>query len=434
MLETSFRSFFGQASKKIIVEKQEGVIKHLTHLEELILTSKREGLALAIQFLKELYEVFKGKVDSQVFTTIKFDGAPAAIVGINPENNKFFVSTKSVANVNPKINYTEEDIDKNHGHAPGLAKKLKAALKYLPAVIREGVYQGDFMFDQEDLKQQNVDGEDLILFKPNTITYAVERHGPLGQRILNSKIGIVFHTKYTGTNLQNLKKSSDVNVSEFNQTQDVFVDDAKFKDISGAATFTKDESAKFESLIDAAATAGGRVKWDEIPDNVYAFLNMFINFLIRPPQNRFVKDPEDAFNEFIQWYGARKDKEIEKIETDAKNKGEINAKKQEKLNIRKQKKTDSKNDELRRLEANKMSIINVFNITKKLEQAKSMFIAKYNSAIKTKQFLTQPDGTLKVTAPEGYVAVDHLGNMIKLVDRLSFSAANFAISKGEKFK
>ena len=57
----------------------------------------------------------------------------------------------------------------------------------------------------------HIDGDDLILFKPNTITYAVDQHSPLGQRILNSKIGIVFHTKYTGPTLQNLKKSSDVN-------------------------------------------------------------------------------------------------------------------------------------------------------------------------------------------------------------------------------
>jgi hypothetical protein len=416
MLETSFRSFFDQASEKIIVEQQEGVIKHLTHLEELILTSKKEGLITAIQFLKELYEVFKGKVDSQVFTTIKFDGAPAAIVGINPENNKFFVSTKSVANVNPKINYTEEDIDKNHGHAPGLAKKLKMALKYLPAVIREGVYQGDFMFDQEDLKQQNVDGEDLILFKPNTITYAVERHSPLGQRILNSKIGIVFHTKYSGTNLQTLKKSSDVNVSEFNQTQDVFVDDAKFKDISGVATFTKDESSKFESLVDASETAGNRIKWDEIPENVYGFLNTFINSLIR--QGRFVEKPREEYDNFVQWLTAKANKDVEKMKTE---KG-------------KTQKQQALNSFLVKIESSKMDILNLFNLTKKLEQAKSMFIAKYNSAIKTKQFLTQPDGSLKVTAPEGYVAVDHLGNMVKFVSRLDFSAANFSISKGDKFK
>ena len=81
-----------------------------------------------------------------------------------------------------------------------------------------------------------------------------------------------------------------------------------------------------------------------------------------------------------------------------------------------------------------MNVINIFNLTRKIEQAKKIFITKYNSVIKTKQFITQPDGTLKVTAPEGYVAVDHLGNMIKLVDRLEFSKANFAVSKEQKFK
>jgi hypothetical protein len=416
MFETSFQKFFKTSSAYILTEETEGVLKHLTHLEELILTSKQEGLNLAIQFLKELYDTFKGKTDSQTFVSVKFDGAPASILGINPENGKFFVSTKSIGNINPKINYTNEDIDRNHGHAPGLVKKLKLALKYLPAVIKDGVYQGDFMFDHEDLKHQNIDGEDLILFKPNTITYAVDQHSPLGQRILNSKIGIVFHTKYTGPTLQSLKKSSDVNASEFNQTQDVFFDDAKFKDISGAATFTKDESAKFESLIDAAATAGGRVKWDEIPDNVYTFLNTFINSLIR--QGRFVEKPEEEYNNFVQWITVKANKDIDKMKT-------------EKGKIQKQQALDSF---LTKLESSKMSVLNLFNLTKKLEQAKSMFIAKYNSAIKTKQFLTQPDGTLKVTAPEGYVAVDHLGNMVKFVDRLSFSAANFAISKGEKFK
>ena len=411
MLETSFRKFFKESSDHLITEEAEGVLKHLTHLEELILTSKQEGLNIAIQFLKELYDTFKGKADSKTFTTIKFDGSPSSIVGINPENGKFFVSTKSLGNVNPKINYTDEDVDRNHGHAPGLVKKLKLALKYLPAVIRDGVYQGDFMFDQEDLKKQNIEGEDLILFKPNTITYAVEQHSPLGQRILNSKIGIIFHTKYSGPNLQNLKKSSDVNVSEFNQTQDVFVDDAKFKDISGVATFTKQESEKIQTLIDASVTAGNRIKWDEIPDNVYSFLNTFINSLIR--QGRFVEKPQEEYDNFVQWITAKANKDIEKMKTE---KGKTQKKQALDLFLTK-------------LESSKMDILNLFNLTKKLEQAKSMFITKYNSAIKTKQFLTQPDGTLKVAAPEGYVAVDHLGNMVKIVSRLDFSRANLTATK-----
>jgi hypothetical protein len=417
MLETSFRNFFNQASKQIILKEQaEGVLQHLTHLEELILTSKKQGLDIAIRFLNELYDTLKGKTESKTFVSVKFDGAPAVITGLNPENNQFFVSTKSLGNVTPKINYTEEDIDKNHGHAPGLAKKLKLALKYFPLVIQEGVYQGDFMFDYEDLKLENIDGEDLILFKPNTITYAVERHSSLGQRILNSKVGVVFHTKYTGKNLQSLTKSSDVNVSDFSQSQDVFLDDAKFKDIAGVATFTKSESESFETLLDGAQTAGNTIAWEEISETIYTNLNIFINSLIR--QGRFVKNPQEEFQNFVEWIKQKGQKAIDELKTE---KG-------------KQKKQQALNEFLSVAEKNKKHILNLFNLTKKLEQAKSMFITKYNSAIKTKQFLTQPDGTLKVTAPEGYVAVDHLGNMVKFVDRLSFSAANFAISKGDKFK
>ena len=416
MLDTSFRNFYKNASDSLILEDSEGVIKHLTHLEELILTSKQEGLDMALAFLRELYETFKGKSNSSTFVSVKIDGAPACIVGYNPENNQFFVSTKSIGNVNPKINYNELDVDRNHGHAPGLAKKLKLALKYLPAVIKSGVYQGDFLFDQEDLKPQNIDGEDLITFKPNTITYAVPQHSPLGQRVLGSKIGIIFHTKYSGSTLQDLKKSSDVNVTEFNMTSDAFVDDAKFKDVSGVVSFTSADSRKMETLLKSAESTGRKIKWLDIPEEMYGYLNTFINSLIR--DGRFVEDPHEEYDNFIHWVMAKGQKAIEGMKTE---KGR--AKKQEGL--------DSL---MTNVENSRLSMLNLFILTKKLEQAKKMFISKYNSAIKTKQFITDEEGNLKVTAPEGYVAVDHLGNMVKFVDRLEFSKANFSVARGDKFK
>ena len=78
----------------------------------------------------------------------------------------------------------------------------------MPQVIKDSVYQGDFLFSQEDLQMQNIEGEDLITFKPNTITYAIPAHSGLGQRIKQAKIGVIFHTKYTGISLQNLKRNS----------------------------------------------------------------------------------------------------------------------------------------------------------------------------------------------------------------------------------
>lgn len=416
MLDVSFRNFYKNASDSLILENSEGVIKHLTHLEELILTSKEEGLNMALSFLRELYDTFKGKTGSSTFVSVKIDGAPACIVGINPENNQFFVSTKSIGNVNPKINYNELDVDRNHGQAPGLAKKLKLALKYLPAVVKSGVYQGDFLFDQEDLKQQNIDGEDLITFKPNTITYAVPQHSPLGQRVLGSKIGIIFHTRYSGSSLQDLKKSSDVNVTEFNMTSDAFVDDAKFKDVSGVASFTGAESKKLETLLKTTESTGRKIKWLDIPEEMYGYLNTFINSLIR--EGRFVNDPHEEYDNFIHWVLAKGQKAIEGMKSE---KG-------------RQKKQEGLDTLMTNVENGRISMLNIFILTKKLEQAKKMFIDKYNAAIKTKQFITDENGNLKVTAPEGYVAVDHLGNMIKFVDRLEFSKANFSVARGDKFK
>lgn len=413
MLELSFDNFF---DKTLLLKEAEGVLEHLTHLEELILTNKQQGLETTVRFLQGLLDTFEGKSNSEIFTTVKFDGAPAIIAGINPENSKFFVSTKSLGNVVPKINYTEEDIEANHGHAPGLAEKLKLALKYLPAVIREGVYQGDFMFAHNDLKTTTIEGEDLITFKPNTITYAVDQHSALGQRLLNSKIGVVFHTKYIGDKITTAKLSPDVNVTEFNQTQDVFVDDAKFKDLTGMATLTKEETKKAISLITNIAATGKRIKWEKVPDKVYTHLKTYINSLVRA--GKFVTKPEEAYNDFVISTTEKAKESSSKLKTERG----------------KQKREQIFKDYIQILQNNQMDIMNLLNLTKKIEQAKRIFITKYNTAIKTKQFITQPDGTLKVTAPEGYVAADHLGNMIKLVDRLEFSKANFAISKEQKFK
>lgn len=417
MIEQAFNSFYKEnTSKYLVIEQQEGIIKHLTHLEELILTRQKEGLDIAVEFIRALAETFNGNADSGVFTTVKYDGAPAIICGFNPENNKFFVSTKSIAAKTPKINYTVQDIQQNYGQAPGLAEKMRLALLYLPKVIKSNVYQCDFMFDKATLQQVDFQGEKLITFKPNTITYAVEADSELGKKIQTAQIGVVFHTRYTGPNLQQLSKSADVNVSEFNQTPDVWFDDAKFKDVSGTVTLTDDEKKTVIETLNSIQKIAGITDWTALPNNFYILANTYINTLIR--QGKFVEDPEETFNGFIEWYGSRMDKEIEKLKTEAG----------------KQKKIEGKNKAIEYFNTNKMSVVNIFNLSKKLADLKKLFFNKYSSAIKTKQFLTQPDGTLKVTPGEGFVAVDKSGNMVKLVDRLEFSRANFAISKEEKFK
>ena len=62
--------------------------------------------------------------------------------------------------------------------------------------------------------------------------------------------------------------------------------------------------------------------------------------------------------------------------------------------------------------------------------AKMMIVNKLNSVRQlTDTFIKTAKG-YKVVNPEGYVAVDHIGNAVKFVDRLEFSRQNFTMPKG----
>jgi hypothetical protein len=74
MLKVPFTTYFQKRSEEIILEQKENVITHLTHLEELILTKKQDGLNLAILFLRELYNTLHGNASSKTFVGVKYDG------------------------------------------------------------------------------------------------------------------------------------------------------------------------------------------------------------------------------------------------------------------------------------------------------------------------------------------------------------------------
>ena len=100
---------------------------HMEHLEDEIINNGVSGATTVIQFLSSLKDMLSGG-KSKTNITVKWDGAPAIFAGINPENGKFFVATKSLFNKTPKINYTVADIDANHGSG-GPSDKIKVALK-----------------------------------------------------------------------------------------------------------------------------------------------------------------------------------------------------------------------------------------------------------------------------------------------------------------
>ena len=376
---------------------------HLTHLEELVLTRGQDGFNKAKSFLYELIKNLKGESNTIKNVSVKWDGAPAIFTGINPENGQFFVGTKSVFNKNPKINYTPKDIDENHGHAAGLAKKLKLALAYLPALGIKGILQGDFMFDNDDVETSNIEGVTHYTFKPNTIRYAVEANSELGQKIIAARIGIIFHTTYN--DLSGGGASFGADISGLSESTNVWFDDAYFKDSTGILLSDQEEKFVLQKINEADSI---NVDYTNLP---LKNLNTYINSEIR--QGEFLNDPMKSFTQFKEWYKVAVDKSIEKV----------------KRPETKEKKRLAGEEKLKEFESQKQDILNLFRVSKLLSEAKAIFITKYDRAVATKHFIDNGDGTLRVTKAEGFVAVDHTEDGIKLVDRLEFSRNNFNAGK-----
>jgi len=388
---------------------------HLEHLEDEIINNGYQGGINAVEFLKSLRNMLVGSSGRKVNVSVKWDGAPAVFCGVNPENGKFFVGSKSVFNVNPKINYTPADVRRNH--TGGLADKLIVALRELKKLNIKGVVQGDFLYTPDEIKTATIRGEKVITFTPNTITYAIPSDSNLANRILKSKMGIIFHTSYTGRKMTDLKANFGVNINRFSKTPAVFFDDAGYKDTSGVATFTELESDQYDSLLRMAA--GSISKSKGVLDlmkrqtnllSVGARLKIFFNDYIRRGQT--IANVKKLQGNFRKYYAKVLDDEISKRKTQSA-KDRFNTQRDEGLKF------------IDRYE-NEIYFAIASYVT--LQKTKNYLVNKMNQIKSIGTFIQRGNG-FEVTNPEGYVAVDRLGRAVKLVDRLEFSTANFTVSK-----
>jgi len=384
---------------------------HLEHLEDDILNNGMAGGQNAINFLSSLSDMLEGNTKRPMNVTVKWDGAPAIFAGTNPENGKFFVGSKSIFNKTPKINYTDADIRKNHGG--GLAEKLQVALKYFPALGISGIWQGDLLYTDNDLGRETIDDEKMLVFTPNTITYAIPDHSILAARIKRSKIGVVWHTTYSGKTMADLSAKFGANAKKLNNTRAVWSTDATFRDTSGNVTFTAAEAAQFQKILNMA---GGSLKkassylrivtQDKNEWALSSRLKTFLNSYIRGGEK--ITDTKKVVARFETYYNDVLQKKIDSIKTPA-------GKKKWKL---------QKDAGMKEYRQHKAALYFVVATYITLQTAKTVVIRKLERARSIGTFLRTSDG-FKVTAPEGFVAIDHIGKALKLVDRMEFSRANF---------
>ena len=400
--------------KQIILEA-ENKNTHLEHLEDNIFNKGFQGAKEAVNYLYSLHEMLEGNSQNPISMTTKWDGAPAVVAGKDPETGKFFVGTKGVFAKKPKINFTDKDIEENHP-AEGLQDKLKVALRNLRKLNWNTVVQGDMLYTKSDLQTETIDGEEVLLFKPNTIVYAVPTDSDLAKQIASSEMGIVWHTEYTGgPTLADTQAKFGFDSSQLGQTSSVWHRDAIIKDFSGTVTLTKDES---DNVMSAIAEADKYLKsidsdtfnWlekgnDLIGKDFLQQLKAHVNNNIRAGA---FDEPTKFAQGFVQKYIEFMQKKIDGYKTQAK---------QDEM-------TDKLVQGVKFIKEHVPGIVAVYDLYLKIIEAKIRIVKKLENIRQIPTF-KQTDSGYEVTGEEGFVAVDRMGNALKLVDRLEFSRLNF---------
>jgi hypothetical protein len=387
---------------------------HMEHLEDNVLNGGVDGARQSINFLQSLRDMLAGNSNVKLNTTVKWDGAPAVFAGIDPRDGKFFVAKKGIFNKNPKVYKTEKEVRADT--SGDLADKLVTCLKYLPELGIKGVIQGDLMFTQSDLRTQEIGGESCVTFHPNTIVYAVPTKTKLAKQIQSAKMGIVWHTTYTGSSFETMKASFGKNIkSKLKASKNVWFDDATYRDVTGTATMTQNETEEVTKVLSRAGTLFQTIK--------PAILNGFANDEELLIMTKTFNNSKIRMGQPIIDNGASHVRGLVGFITDKFQKDEDSKKTEagkQAVRERKQRvlKFFSNNDP--------MEIAKVFDLMKLLVEAKIVIVSKMNKAEGIGTFLKTAVGFM-ATSQEGYVAIDHTGkNAVKIVDRLEFSRANFS--------
>ena len=385
----------------------EGKNTHLAHIDQSLLVDGGTGVKTTVNFLESLIDMLEGGKGGSIKIGLKWDGAPGLTAGFDPESGKFFVGTKSAfAKKNPKVNFTNADIDKFHGGQGQLPDKLKLALKLLPKIWKgKGVFQGDLMFTPDQKSKETIDGESLLMFRPNSISYAVSSDSDLGKQINSAKLGIAMHTRYTGKTLPEMSASFDVSKSEFKENKDVWFDDANLTDIGGAL-FSQSESKNMNSLLKSLKSISGKSRsginrLERNSKGIILELLKFDNNEIK--KGKGIKNSKKYFTDFIEWLVKEKNTKLKSFD-EVKEKA-----------LRNKLKSERKDWEI------------VIEFIAQSIDIKEKIIIQLNKIKQLKTF-AKTDSGFKVVGQEGFTAISD-GKIVKLVDRLEFTKNLFTTAK-----
>ena len=211
--------------------------------------------------------------------------------------------------------------------------------------------------------------------------------------------------------MADMQASFGVDISGYNKTNDVWFDDATYKDLSGQASLTPQENKQLMIGVNDTAKAMKSANFEAVNNNEYKELSMqYINARIRRGETQ-TTDPDLFVKDFTDWYNGKITNEISKLKNQDPESPAVK-RRTEKINAQNKFMTD-----------NMTGIASALAVYKDIIALKNMLINKLNK-VDTIQTLLRTDKGYEVVNPEGFVAIGTENGAVKLVDPMEFSKNN----------
>jgi hypothetical protein len=355
---------------------------------------------------QDLYDCLCDNPYHSINITIKYDGAPAIFAWSKfPGLERPGIAMKGLFNKKPII-YTKYSDFKDL--SSDLAYKLSTFIKYMPKLPENEIWQGDFLFDDKSIRQEIIDSENRYVFHPNTIMYVVPKETE--KIILNSKVGVVWHTIYKGNSLN--EASAQYNFDDYSyidkKIPEIYMTDANVNP-SFLGYFSESDKKIIEQRLHRAKELNYLLEnqeCKELLDNIdfVSYFKMFQNFLIKQNYGSL------SYTSLIEFINNKFTKEIDSRKTET-GKNNIIQKRDQLLEI---------------LKANLNNINLIILQVNNYTALKDVFLKKFNTIKVFDTYLKLSSGNIRKTNQEGFVVSDENGNAVKFIDRNEFSNANFS--------
>jgi len=353
-----------------------GGIQHIEHPSDNTFDSEDSA--------KKSISTLKGVVSGTTPATTKVDDRMSYNV-IRTKDGKVGVKYKGPGS---QYNFSNEDIDRQHGHKPYLAHPLKLLLEHLPKVLpkRQGEWQGGYLSSPADRTINN----GRISHTPNTIKYSVPTDTEEGKKLQNSKVSTVIHSELVGPNRE---ARPVLDTSEFGSHPDVHIMNHV---VSNEEQNNIDPVTKrlVNSHLKSAEKLTAKHSWDHTAGHektLRSYINSTVDSGETPSAEGYKEHLKKYHQKRIDGVKTQKAKDAKKAEMDAA---------------------------LSHVDKNKKAFNRSFQIHGHVQAATNL-LARGLAKVSHGGYHHEIDG--KPTGPEGFVA-----NGLKVVDREGFSKENRA--------